>query len=306
MVLVMQALSGAGWLEVDASACNANTDSKKAAWDKPMKQRIATFRGNSSHAEWGIQPSGGGSAVGRTTQHRAFLAQTLRQFSICRLLDSPCGDMTWMPSVSMPNGLEYYGGDVSVALVSFNEERLADDPRFTRRFRQFDMTCEVARLTGCALIHCKDALFHLSSADALRALQAFDSSGAGYLVTTTFNSSSVLSNSYTPRKHGDRAYRDNVTWVGHARHSTMCARTVLLTRCAHRHRPRVMTRLASRKSTCAAHPFASHRTSSDLVCAPAANMPLLSMDCGSFRPSVRARASTELLRHGRMAVDSQN
>jgi len=213
MVLVMQALSGAGWLEVDASACNANTDSKKAAWDKPMKQRIATFRGNSSHAEWGIQPSGGGSAVGRTTQHRAFLEQTLRQFSICTLLDSPCGDMTWMPSVSMPNGLEYYGGDVSAALVSFNEERLADDPRFTRRFRQFDMTCEVARLTGCALIHCKDALFHLSSADALRALQAFESSGAGYLITTTFNSSSVLSNSYTPRKHGDRAYRDNVTWA---------------------------------------------------------------------------------------------
>ena len=127
--------------------------------------------------------SGTGSGLAETARIRAELPTLLRRLGIRRLLDVPCGDFHWMRHVDL-RGVEYVGGDIVEAIVERNQA-LYDDPG-RRRFVRVDLT--TGPLPGADLVLCRDCLVHLSYANIARALAAVRSSGARYLLTTTFPS----------------------------------------------------------------------------------------------------------------------
>ena len=187
MTSTARAAPPASWAATAGSTCNTS-DVRKRTWDKPMQLRLKNARieagkggSRGSVLNWkGPQPSGPGSRASHTQLHREMLGSILSGHGIRTLIDIPCGDMTWMPLVEL-HGATYFGGDISPSIVEFNRVRFGDgseDPRFTRgSFDVVDMTCNVLPTEGMpapALLHCKDVLFHMSTADALATLRNFE------------------------------------------------------------------------------------------------------------------------------------
>ena len=215
----------AGWAasSVRAAAAGATcstSDVRGRTWDKPMQLRLKNARVETGETgavlNWiGPQPSGPGSRASHTQLHREMLGRILSSYGVRTLIDVPCGDMTWMPLVEL-HGATYFGGDISPSIVKFNRDRFGDggdDPRFTRgSFDVVDITCNVLPTYGMpapALLHCKDVLFHMSTADALATLRNFEASSAEFLVTTTHNFlAHGAVNDWDPVRQGDGAYAD--------------------------------------------------------------------------------------------------
>lgn len=136
------------------------------------------FRNN----EWGDPESvsGGGSNLRQTAVIRAALPGLLRDLGARSMLDVPCGDFQWMRLVELPVE-RYIGGDLVAELVALNQERYG---RPGREFQRLDLLQDP--LPRADVIFCRDCLVHLSHADVRTALRNLRSSGAEYLVTTTF------------------------------------------------------------------------------------------------------------------------
>ena len=212
--------NSSAWPSVDSGSCKYAPEAaarRARTWDMPMAKRLrnaqlshGSKRGTTGGISWkSTQPSGPGSTLQATTEHRAFLARVLAKYNIRNMVDVPCGDMTWMPAVSMPPSTSYFGGDISRSIVSFNQQRFAEDERFCNRFRAFDITCEVVRLGAEDLLHTKDVLFHMPTELAVAAVINFERSGAGFFVSTSFGKAPSKANRYSPSKHGDNgAYAD--------------------------------------------------------------------------------------------------
>ena len=132
--------------------------------------------------------SGDGSSLAATAGVRAGLPALFRQLGVRRLLDVPCGDFHWMVHVDLAAAgvTAYVGGDVVEAIVVANRARYETPGR---TFVQVDLTTgplpEVAGAAADAVL-CRDCLVHLSFANIARALTVVRSSGARYLITTTF------------------------------------------------------------------------------------------------------------------------
>ena len=124
--------------------------------------------------------SGTGSNLDETAQLRASLPHLLRHLNTRRLLDVPCGDFNWMSHVDL-SGIEYIGGDIVQPLIEANRER-HESP--ARRFMKVDVINEP--LPQADVILCRDCLVHFSFANIIAAFQTMKSSGAEYLLTTTF------------------------------------------------------------------------------------------------------------------------
>ena len=124
--------------------------------------------------------SGTGSNLDVTAQLRASLPHLLRRLNTRRLLDVPCGDFNWMNHVELP-GIEYIGGDIVQPLIEANRERY-ESP--ARRFMKVDVIN--GPLPKADVILCRDCLVHFSFANIIAAFQTMKSSGAEYLLTTTF------------------------------------------------------------------------------------------------------------------------
>ncbi len=124
--------------------------------------------------------SGPGSTIERALQFRDELVALLRQLQVRSILDAPCGDFNWMGLVLGELDVSYIGVDIVEALVRQAERRAGEG----RRFLWLDLTKD--DLPAADLILCRDAMVHLSFADALAALRNFRRSGACYLLATTF------------------------------------------------------------------------------------------------------------------------
>ena len=124
--------------------------------------------------------SGTGSNLDETAQLRASLPHLLRHLNTRRLLDVPCGDFNWMSHVDL-SGIEYIGGDIVQPLIEANRERY-ESP--ARRFMKVDVIN--GPLPQADVILCRDCLVHFSFANIIAAFQTMKSSGAEYLLTTTF------------------------------------------------------------------------------------------------------------------------
>ena len=114
---------------------------------------------------WGSSESasGGGSELKRTEGYRAALLNFLERNSIQSMFDAPCGDLNWMPFVLREYALDYVGGDISDTAL-----RLARNNLSGVNVRHFDICQD--EFPPADVWQCRDALFHLSFADAWRAL----------------------------------------------------------------------------------------------------------------------------------------
>jgi hypothetical protein len=124
--------------------------------------------------------SGPGSSVFRTRLIRPALSQLFRDVGVRSVLDVPCGDFNWMRLTEMPRVL-YTGVDVVPEIVQRNLDLYSGE---WRCFVCLNMI--VDPLPSADLILCRDGLVHLSFADIASSLLQMRSSGAKYLLATTF------------------------------------------------------------------------------------------------------------------------
>jgi len=143
----------------------------------------ATFTAIFTANAWGNAESvsGPGSSEGRGEDFRRELVALLRDRQVRSLIDAPCGDFNWMKHVLADWSMSYTGVDIVEALIARNVERHASE---TCRFLCADFTR--VDLPRADLILCRDALVHLSFADAQAAIRNFRRSGSRYLLATTF------------------------------------------------------------------------------------------------------------------------
>lgn len=133
---------------------------------------------------WGSEEScsGFGSTLYETTNLRLKLPALLRQFQIQSLLDIPCGDFNWMSKVQLGD-IRYIGSDIVPELIKETARRYANN---NYEFLCLDLISDP--LPQMDAIFCRDCLVHLPNRDILKALSNIRSSGAQYLLTTTFPS----------------------------------------------------------------------------------------------------------------------
>ena len=138
----------------------------------------ATYRDNA----WGSTESvsGPGSTQARAAQFLPDLIALLQRLGVKTLLDAPCGDFNWAAPLSDVVD-RYIGVDIVPDLVD-GLTRAHDGS--TREFLCADLTSDA--LPRADLILCRDCLVHFSFHDIDRAIHNMKSSGATYLLTTTF------------------------------------------------------------------------------------------------------------------------
>jgi hypothetical protein len=132
---------------------------------------------------WGAaaSTSGLGSEIDATAVLRAELPRLLQKLGVTSLLDAPCGDAGWVNAANL--GVRYVGVDIVPALIERLRAR-AVAGEIAGEYQLADITAD--RLPRCDAILCRDALVHLSFANIERALANFRSSGAAWLIATTF------------------------------------------------------------------------------------------------------------------------
>ena len=124
--------------------------------------------------------SGPGSELERTAGLRRELPELLGELGIDVLLDAGCGDFRWLAETELPVS-EYTGVEVVPELAAELERRYAQPGR---RFIKADITSD--ELPPADLVLCRDVLVHFPDEDVDRALANFRSTGARWLLATTF------------------------------------------------------------------------------------------------------------------------
>jgi len=124
--------------------------------------------------------SGSGSTAEATQQIRRMLPEVIKQFGVRRLFDAPCGDFNWMQLLRPSLDVDYTGGDIVRPMIEHLSQTHADA---RTRFVHFDITR--SDFPDVDLWLCRDCLFHLSYADARRALEGFARSSIPYVLMTT-------------------------------------------------------------------------------------------------------------------------
>jgi len=124
--------------------------------------------------------SGVGSTLETTQKLREELEHLIINLKIQKILDAPCGDFNWMKQLGLGH-IDYYGMDIVDELIRENKQRYGG---IKRNFLVGDI--RATKLPYTDLIICRDCLVHLSFADAERALRNFISSGARWILLTTF------------------------------------------------------------------------------------------------------------------------
>jgi len=135
---------------------------------------------------WGAKEtqSGLGSSLDATRHVRAALTRICSDYDVKKLLDFPCGDVSWIHKANLPIR-EYVGADIVADVITQNQGR--DDLRqlpYGVRFEVLDLTRDQLPLSDLML--CRDCLVHLSFANIRAALRNIYHSGACFLLTTTF------------------------------------------------------------------------------------------------------------------------
>jgi SAM-dependent methyltransferase len=133
---------------------------------------------------WGApaSASGLGSELDATAVLRAELPQLLERLGATSLLDAPCGDAGWISQANLR--VDITGVDIVPALIERLQARAASG-KIRGRYGLADITRDP--LPKCDAILCRDALVHLSFANIARTLANFRTSGATWLIATTFS-----------------------------------------------------------------------------------------------------------------------
>ena len=166
--------------------------------------------------------SGSGSSLDKTANARAAILAVIRRHGIRRIVDAPCGDLTWaralFPHLEAWN-VSYHGVDVVRAQIaahqahfgkpgvrSFSVGDLAVAPPPVGRKDAMSSSRPLVKPLGDTdLILCRQALQHLNAYDALRVLHQFSRSGAKMLLTTSYTirgSAWLRDENYAPQLPG--------------------------------------------------------------------------------------------------------
>ncbi|CAM9108906.1 unnamed protein product, partial [Discosporangium mesarthrocarpum] len=145
------------------------------------------------HGVWaknspGHVSSGSGSTMENTEGIRMALEEFISTARIRRLLDVPCGDMTWMGSVNL-DGVEYIGADVSQVVLRRNRAHVTDAKHgATREFIHLDLVEEgiPSHLGQFDLILVRDLMYHQTQEDNLVVIEHLENSGAKYVMLSTY------------------------------------------------------------------------------------------------------------------------
>jgi hypothetical protein len=131
---------------------------------------------------WGEEESisGSGSTLSYTESIRGAIPALIREYSITRFLDAPCGDYNWFRHIDKAPNFAYIGGDIVAPLVEKNNLLYGDSQT---SFINLDITRDA--LPPADIWMCRDCLFHLSNRDIFRALSNLLRSGIPLLLTTT-------------------------------------------------------------------------------------------------------------------------
>ena len=132
---------------------------------------------------WGASAStsGLGSEIDATAVLRPELPRLLERLGVVSLLDAPCGDAGWISHADI--GMRYVGVDIVPSLIERLQARAAAE-EIKGEYHLADITADT--LPRCDAILCRDCLVHLSFANIERAVANFRTSGATWLIATTF------------------------------------------------------------------------------------------------------------------------
>lgn len=130
--------------------------------------------------------SGRGSCIYTTEDVRKHLPIILEQFKIKSIVDAPCGDWNWMKLIEL-SGIKYKGYDIVDEVLDNNIKtyRKEDVNFFWKDLLSEDFDDKVD------LIICRDFLFHISNESVLNMLEKFKKSGSKYLLSTSFEKTTV-------------------------------------------------------------------------------------------------------------------
>jgi len=124
--------------------------------------------------------SGEGSSLQQTATLISQLPQVLERHKLTSMLDIPCGDFHWMSQVSL-GGVDYVGADIVPDVIAANSDNYAGAGR---KFRVIDL-CK-GPLPRADLVFCRDCMVHLPFDILFSAVAQIRSSGATWLMATTF------------------------------------------------------------------------------------------------------------------------
>lgn len=129
--------------------------------------------------------SGPGSSLIQTASLRRELPRLMLDFEISSFLDAPCGDCNWISELEWGK-VSYTGIDVVPDLIQRNQLRFKGN---NMQFILADL-CEES-LPRADLVFCRDCWVHLPFRQIQSCLKNFQSSGALYLMATTFPATRV-------------------------------------------------------------------------------------------------------------------
>lgn len=141
------------------------------------------FTGIYEKGVWGTKNirSGGGSTVEHTIEIIQLLPGLFKRYQIKSILDLPCGDFSWMQNMEL-SAIQYIGGDIVEQLIKRNIENYAQP---NRSFTKLDIVKDPLPV-GIDLILCRDCFVHLSNQHIRQSIDNIRSSGARYLLVTSF------------------------------------------------------------------------------------------------------------------------
>ena len=159
-----------------------------------LQDRFTRVYRDQQWAGWtGRHPvSGKGSSLDATAGLRGGLFQamtaTFTDPTLLRIVDAPCGDMTWMPDLlarlaTHYQRVEYIGIDIVPELVAANRALVPPAGNVTMRFECLDITRD--KLPPGDVVICRDLLNHLRNIDVARLQQTLQQSSCRYAILSS-------------------------------------------------------------------------------------------------------------------------
>ena len=154
-------------------------------------QSKISFQGIYRDKIWGSDVlSGGGSTVAYAVRATKVLSSVLayikKQFGLTRvkMLDVPCGDMTWMQHfLKARDDIDYTGFDIVPELIQVHKIKFKNYSEWS--FQNHDIV-ENGLSSSFDLIFSRMMLQHLHNDDVLTFLDAVSTSGSKFILTTSF------------------------------------------------------------------------------------------------------------------------
>jgi len=131
------------------------------------------------HWDAGTTLCGRGSTMEATQNLRNELPGFLQRHQITSMIDAPCGDFSWMGTVTFPEGFKYIGGDVVPELISQNKSNYP-----TTEFIELDITTD--KIPDVDVFFCRDCLIHLKIEDVFKTIDNLARSNVKYVMITNY------------------------------------------------------------------------------------------------------------------------